>query len=108
MAEFDPSKLSNLAADKLQAVLNHGWEGAGSYLPRAYLDACAGWFRSLSTSDMVVAVWAMRAHASGDEDAALRAARRQRRSSRCRDLRRPAAFTCRQPSLLRSLWRTRE
>jgi hypothetical protein len=83
MVELDPSKLSNLAADKLQAVLNHGWEGAGSYLPRAYLDACASWFRSLNTSEMVVAVCAMRAHASGDEDAALRAARELPPAPRC-------------------------
>jgi hypothetical protein len=74
MAEFDPANFSTRPSDKLQAVLNYGWEGAGNYLPREYLEACAKWFRSLSASDMVVAVTVMRSHSSGDEAAAMKAA----------------------------------
>jgi hypothetical protein len=69
--EADPTSLSRDARDKLQAVLNYGWEGTRNDVPKAYLDACARWYRSLGCSDQFLAKKALRAHARGDDTAAL-------------------------------------
>jgi hypothetical protein len=74
MAEFDPSNLSTCARDKLQAVLNHEWNAADRYLPKEYLEACAGWFASLTPSNALVAQVAAHAHTGGDMVRALKAA----------------------------------
>jgi hypothetical protein len=70
---LDPLALSSRSADKLQAILNHDWNAAAIYLPRAYLEACASWFNSLTASELLVAKAADRFHTTGDETAALNA-----------------------------------
>jgi len=66
--------LSNDAAHKLQAVLNHDWPEADKDFPPGYIAACWRWFSALSADDQVVAAQARGAFDKGDEAEAVKAA----------------------------------
>jgi len=66
--------LSNEAAHKLQAVLNHDWLGTDKDFPPGYIAACWRWFSALSAEDQVVAAVARSAYEKGTEVEAMKAA----------------------------------
>jgi hypothetical protein len=67
-------ELSNDAAHKLQAVLNHDRTDADKDLPPGYIADCWRWFHALRASDQVVASVAAATFAKGDEIGAEKAA----------------------------------
>ena len=80
-AELDPcfdismsDDLSNEAAHKLQAVLNHDWLATDKDFPPGYIAACWRWFSALSAEDQVVAAVARSASEKGNEAEAMKAA----------------------------------
>jgi hypothetical protein len=62
--------LSHSPTDKLQACLNHDWDGPDRDFPVEYLQACAQWFADLSDGDRRVAGSAVWVYASGDHRSA--------------------------------------
>jgi hypothetical protein len=66
--------LSNSPIDKLQACLNHDWDGPDYDFPVEYLRACAQWFAGLSLGDRGVAGSAVWVYASGDDKSAAKIA----------------------------------